>query len=91
MLFKEEIVPIKVLQRKKDFLIFDKDEHFRPGLTMEKLKSLPTPEINLGVIPGASHTRFYRYPVPFVNSSSDTTRRRISDVPAPISNNLASL
>jgi acetyl-CoA C-acetyltransferase len=39
--FKEEIVPIKVPQRKKDPLIFDKDEHFRPGMTMEKLKSLP--------------------------------------------------
>ena len=39
--FKEEIVPIKVAQRKKNPLIFDKDEHFRPGMTMEKLKSLP--------------------------------------------------
>ncbi|WP_299983947.1 acetyl-CoA C-acyltransferase [Desulfobacula sp.] len=39
--FKEEIVPIEVPQRKKDPLIFDKDEHFRPGMTMEKLSSLP--------------------------------------------------
>jgi len=39
--FKEEIVPINVPQRKKDPLIFDRDEHFRPGMTMEKLQSLP--------------------------------------------------
>lgn len=39
--FKEEIVPIEVPQRKKDPIIFDKDEHFRPQMTMEKLQSLP--------------------------------------------------
>ncbi len=39
--FAEEIVPISVPQRKKDPLIFDKDEHFRPGMTMEKLTGLP--------------------------------------------------
>lgn len=39
--FAEEIVPVKVPQRKKDPLIFDKDEHFRPGMTMEKLAALP--------------------------------------------------
>jgi acetyl-CoA C-acetyltransferase len=39
--FKDEIVPIEVPRRKKDPLIFDKDEHFRPGMTMEKLQSLP--------------------------------------------------
>ena len=40
--FKEEIVPIKVPQRRKDPLIFDRDEHFRPGMTMEKLQNLPS-------------------------------------------------
>ncbi len=40
-LFAEEIVPVPVPRRKKDPLIFDKDEHFRPGMTMEKLQSLP--------------------------------------------------
>jgi acetyl-CoA C-acetyltransferase len=39
--FKDEIVPIEVPQRKKPPLIFDKDEHFRPGMTLEKLQSLP--------------------------------------------------
>jgi acetyl-CoA C-acetyltransferase len=39
--FAEEITPISVPQRKKDPLIFDKDEHFRPGMTMEKLTALP--------------------------------------------------
>ena len=38
--FKDEIVPIEVPQRKKPALIFDKDEHFRPGLTMDDLKAL---------------------------------------------------
>jgi len=39
--FADEIVPIQVPRRKKDPLIFDKDEHFRPGMTMEKLSALP--------------------------------------------------
>ncbi len=39
--FKEEIVPVEVPRKRKDPLIFDKDEHFRPGMTMEKLTALP--------------------------------------------------
>ncbi|MBW1918801.1 MAG: acetyl-CoA C-acyltransferase [Deltaproteobacteria bacterium] len=40
--FKEEIVPIEVPQKKgKPPLIFEKDEHFRPGLTMDQLAKLP--------------------------------------------------
>ena len=38
--FAEEIVPILVPQKKGDPKIFDKDEHFRPGLTMEALAKL---------------------------------------------------
>lgn len=38
--FAEEIVPIHVPQRKGDPKIFDKDEHFRPGLTLEALAKL---------------------------------------------------
>ncbi|GBC63633.1 acetyl-CoA C-acyltransferase [Desulfonema ishimotonii] len=40
--FREEIVPVEVPRRKKDPLIFDKDEHFRPGMTLEKLQTLPS-------------------------------------------------
>ena len=40
--FREEIVAIEVPQKKgKPPIIFDKDEHFMPGLTMEKLAALP--------------------------------------------------
>ncbi|MCX5842013.1 MAG: acetyl-CoA C-acyltransferase [Deltaproteobacteria bacterium] len=40
--FKEEIVPIELPQKKgKPPVIFDKDEHFRPGLTMDELAKLP--------------------------------------------------
>ena len=39
--FKEEIVPLEVPKRKKPPVIFEKDEHFRPGLTLEDLKKLP--------------------------------------------------
>ncbi len=39
--FADEIVPVEVPRRKKDPLIFDKDEHFRPNLTMEDLQKLP--------------------------------------------------
>ncbi|MFX0099057.1 MAG: thiolase family protein [Candidatus Hodarchaeota archaeon] len=38
--FKDEIVPVEIPQRKGDPKIFDKDEHFRPGLTMEALAKL---------------------------------------------------
>ena len=39
---KEEIVPVKIKQRKSDDLIFDRDEHPRET-TLEKLSNLPTP------------------------------------------------
>jgi acetyl-CoA C-acetyltransferase len=39
--FKEEIVPVQIRRRKEDPLIFDRDEHFRPGLTMADLQKLP--------------------------------------------------
>lgn len=38
--FAEEIVPMEVVQRRKETIIFDKDEHFRPGMTLEKLQGL---------------------------------------------------
>ena len=39
--FAEEIVPVPVPRKRKDPLMFDQDEHFRPGLTMEQLSKLP--------------------------------------------------
>jgi len=40
--FREEIVPVEIPEKKgKPPLIFDQDEHFRPGLTMEALAALP--------------------------------------------------
>ncbi len=39
--FEEEIVPVPVPQRKKDPVMFAKDEHFRPGITMADLAKLP--------------------------------------------------
>lgn len=40
--FAEEIVPVEIPQRKgKPPVFFAKDEHFRPGLTMEALAALP--------------------------------------------------
>ena len=39
--FEEEIVPLEIPQRKKPPIVFDTDEHFRPGMTLEKLESLP--------------------------------------------------
>ena len=38
--FKDEIIPVEVPQRKKDPIIFDKDEGIRPGSTKEKLAKL---------------------------------------------------
>ncbi len=39
--FRDEIVPVEVPQRRKDAVIFNKDEHFKPGMTIEKLQKLP--------------------------------------------------
>lgn len=39
--FAREIVAVPVPRRKSEPLLFDKDEHFRPGLTMEQLEKLP--------------------------------------------------
>jgi acetyl-CoA C-acetyltransferase len=39
--FKDEIVPMEIPQRKKEPIVFDKDEHFRPSMTIEKLQKLP--------------------------------------------------
>ena len=39
--FADEIVPVEVPQRKKPPVIFAKDEHFRPGMTMDILRNLP--------------------------------------------------
>jgi acetyl-CoA C-acetyltransferase len=40
--FKEEIVPVEIPQKKgKPPILFDKDEHFRPGLTLQQLAALP--------------------------------------------------
>lgn len=38
--FKEEIVPVEIPQRKGNPTIFDKDEHFRPGMTLDQLAKL---------------------------------------------------
>jgi acetyl-CoA C-acetyltransferase len=39
--FRDEIVPVKIPQRKGEPIVFDKDEHFRPGITLDQLKKLP--------------------------------------------------
>ena len=39
--FRDEIVPVKIPQRKGEPIVFDKDEHFRPGITLDQLRKLP--------------------------------------------------
>jgi acetyl-CoA C-acetyltransferase len=39
--FAEEIVPIEIPQRKKPPILFNRDEHFRPGITLQQLEELP--------------------------------------------------
>jgi len=38
--FKDEIVPVEIPQRKGDPIIFDTDEHYKPGVTAESLAKL---------------------------------------------------
>lgn len=38
--FQDEIVPVELPQRKGETIRFDKDEHFRPGMTMDQLSRL---------------------------------------------------
>ncbi len=47
--FREEIVPVEIPQKRgKPPIIFEKDEHFRPGLTMADLAALPAAFIPKG-------------------------------------------
>lgn len=39
--FATEIVPVEIPRKKKDSIVFKRDEHFRPGLTLEQLQKLP--------------------------------------------------
>jgi acetyl-CoA C-acetyltransferase len=39
--FKDEMIPVIIKDKKKGDIVIDKDEHFRPGLTMEQLAKLP--------------------------------------------------
>lgn len=39
--FEKEIVPVPVPRRKKPDLVFDRDEHFRSGLSLADLEKLP--------------------------------------------------
>ena len=39
--FEDEIVPVELSGKKDATATFSKDEHFRPGLTMDKLRKLP--------------------------------------------------
>jgi acetyl-CoA C-acetyltransferase len=39
--FKDEIVPLEIPQKRNKRITFDKDEHFRPGLTLDDLTRLP--------------------------------------------------
>jgi acetyl-CoA C-acetyltransferase len=47
--FREEIAPVEIPQKRgKPAIIFEKDEHFRPGLTMADLAALPAAFIPKG-------------------------------------------
>jgi len=49
--FQEEIVPIELPQKKgKPPVIFNRDEHFRPGLTREDLAKLPSAFVKGGKV-----------------------------------------
>jgi len=39
--FAAEIVPVEIPRKKKGPIVFKRDEHFRPGLTLEQLQKLP--------------------------------------------------
>ena len=39
--FAAEIVPVEIPRKKKAPIVFERDEHFRPGLTLEQLQKLP--------------------------------------------------
>jgi len=39
--FAAEIVPVEIPRKRKEPIAFERDEHFRPGLTLEQLQKLP--------------------------------------------------
>jgi len=52
--FKDEIVPVEILQRKGDPIIFDTDEHYTPGTTTEKISKLNPAFKQDGIITAAN-------------------------------------
>ncbi len=53
--FKDEILPVAIPQKKGDPLSFEKDEHFRPGMTIDQLSRLkPSFKKDGTVTPGNS-------------------------------------
>ncbi len=48
--FKDEIIPVPIPQKKGEPLMYQKDEHFRPGQTMEALSKLPPAFIKDGTV-----------------------------------------
>lgn len=54
--FRDEIIPVEITDKKKNTVVFDKDEFPKPHTTMERLRELPTiygsPTITAGNAPG---------------------------------------
>jgi acetyl-CoA C-acetyltransferase len=50
--FDDEIVPIEVPQRRGGAKLFERDEHPRPGISVEKLSQLPTVQPNGSITAG---------------------------------------
>ena len=48
--FDREIIPVTIPQRKGDPIVVDKDEHPRPGTTVEKLAKLPAAFLEGGTV-----------------------------------------
>ncbi len=54
--FKDEIIPIKIIQPKKEPIIFDVDEHPRFDTTLDALAKLPTPFKENGTVTAGNST-----------------------------------
>ncbi len=46
--FEEEIVPLEIARKRKPPITFSRDEHFKPGLTLEDLAALPAAFVTPG-------------------------------------------
>lgn len=71
----KEIVPVTIPQRKGDAVVVDKDEHLRPGTSVEKLGKLSTPFRENGTVTAGNASGVNDGAAALIIASEDAARK----------------